>query len=76
MSISFRFVKTLWGVSPLSGNEPSGYSRLFERIKKEGFTAVETPIWKIEDRNAFQAALALHQLGYVAMINTGTCMLK
>lgn len=74
MKTAVKFVKTLWGVSPLQGNTPldGGYGRLFKRIKADGFDAVETPVWLIADKAAFSAALAASGLGYVAMINTCT----
>ena len=64
------FVKTLWGCNDIQGNTPDGYVRLFHRIKKDGFKAVETPIWKIEDKARFASALTETGLQYVAMINT------
>jgi hypothetical protein len=72
--VQVTFVKTLWAVTDLMGNTPEdkGYSRLFRRIAAEGFSAVETPIWLIVDKNAFCAALEEHGLAYVAMINTCT----
>ena len=72
--VRVRFVKTLWGVTPLHGNSPAegGYGRLFRRIAADGFTAVETPIWLVEDKPAFCAALSAAHLDYVAMINTCT----
>jgi hypothetical protein len=63
--------KTLWGYTPAMGNAPP-YTALFAQIKAEGFALVETPIWKIEDRPAFKAALDAAGLGYVAMVNTRT----
>ena len=67
-------MKTLWGVNEVAGNTPKdgGYTRLFKRIAAEGFAAIETPIWKIEDKEAFAAALSESGLKYVAMINTCT----
>jgi len=67
---SFIWTKTLWGVSDVLGNCPSGYNRLFQRIKADGFMAVETPIWMIEDKTLFAEALSQTGLRYVAMINT------
>lgn len=69
-----QWVKTLWGVNEVAGNTPKdgGYLRLFKRIAADGFAAVETPVWMIEDKAAFAAALAESGLGYVAMINTCT----
>ena len=49
-----------------------GYLRLFKRIAKEGFSAVETPIWKVDDKAEFASALKASGLGYVAMVNTCT----
>lgn len=72
MSLKVRCVKTLWGVTPSMGNCPSGYSALFKRIKAEGFAAIETPVWKVEDKPAFVAALAEHGMSYIAMVNTCT----
>jgi hypothetical protein len=68
------YVKTLWAVTPLMGNTPddNGYSRLFRRIKADGFGAIECPVWQIVDKSAFCAALREHGLGYVAMVNTCT----
>jgi len=68
------FVKTLWGVTPLMGNTPKdgGYARLFRRIAAEGFSAVECPVWQIEDKAAFADALKAAGLGWCAMINTCT----
>ncbi len=68
-----RFVKTLWGVTAEMGNAPGGYDRLFQRIKRDGFEAVETPVSVIEDKAEFRAALDKHGLDYVAMINTCLC---
>jgi hypothetical protein len=69
-NLKFIWTKTLWGCNEILGNCPSGYTRLFQRIKDDGFTAVETPIWKIEDKKLFAQALSATGLGYVAMINT------
>jgi hypothetical protein len=66
------FVKTLWGVNKHLGNSPDGYSRLFKRIAAEGFSAIECPVWMIEDKAAFSTALVDAKLGYCAMINTTT----
>ena len=66
------YCKTLWGVTSEMGNCPSGYAALFARLKADGFTAIETPVWKIEDKAAFRAALDAVGMGYVAMINTAT----
>ena len=68
------FCKTLWGVNEHLGNSPAdgGYLRLFKRIKADGFSAVETPVWKIADKAAFAAALKEAGLDYVAMVNTCT----
>ena len=66
------YIKTLWGVTPEMGNCPSGYAGLFARIAADGFNGVETPIWMIEDKTAFAAALKQSSLGYVAMVNTCT----
>jgi sugar phosphate isomerase/epimerase len=65
-------VKTLWGVTPLMGNAPGRYADVFARIKSDGFGAIETPIWKIEDPASFAAALKSTGLDYVAMVNTRT----
>jgi hypothetical protein len=70
MPLRINFVKTLWGVRPEMGNAPGGYDQLFERIKREGFAGVETPISVIEDKKQFRDALNKHGLFYVAMINT------
>ena len=60
----------------LSHPDPSAPPRppqaLMQQIAAEGFDLVETPIWKIEDKAAFSAALAAAGLGYVAMVNTRT----
>ena len=66
------FVKTLWAVTEVLGNTPAdgGYARLFRRIKADGFSAVETPVWMIADKAAFCAALKETGLDYVAMVNT------
>jgi sugar phosphate isomerase/epimerase len=64
------YCKTLWGVTKEMGNSPSGYAALFARIKADGFTAIETPYWLIEDPAAFRAALDATGLHYIAMINT------
>jgi hypothetical protein len=69
---SVRFCKTLWGVTELMGNTPDGYSKLFARIRADGFHGVETPIMLVADRPKFKAALQEHGLFYVAMINTCT----
>ena len=66
------YCKTLWGVTREMGNCPSGYASLFARIKADGFQAVETPVWMIEDPAAFRAALDALDMHYVAMINTCT----
>ena len=68
------FVKTLWAVTEVLGNTPAdgGYARLFRRIKADGFSAVETPVWMIADKAAFCAALKETGLDYVAMVNTCT----
>ena len=63
-------VKTLWGVTREDGNCSGKYEGLFSRIKASGFSAVETPIWKVEDPVDFVAALTATGLKYVAMINT------
>ena len=65
-------MKTLWGVTPLQGNCPEGYTALFARIAAAGFSAVETPVWQIADKAAFSSALAATGLRYVAMLNTCT----
>ena len=65
-------VKTIWGVTPLMGNAPGRYADVFARIKSDGFGAIETPIWKIEDPVSFAAALKSTGLDYVAMVNTRT----
>jgi hypothetical protein len=65
-------VKTLWGVTPLMGNAPGLYEGVFARIKADGFNAIETPIWKIEDPASFAAALKATGLDYIAMVNTRT----
>jgi len=61
-------------VTELQGNTPAdgGYARLFRRIKAEGFSAVETPVWMIADKASFCAALKEVGLDYVAMVNTCT----
>ncbi len=66
------FIKTLWGVKEEAGNCPAGYDRLFQRIKRDGFDGIETPISVIADKAAFSAALEKHGLRYIAMINTCT----
>ncbi|KAL6070903.1 Xylose isomerase [Balamuthia mandrillaris] len=71
-TIQIQFIKTLWGVTEEMGNSPSGYSRLFARIKEDGFHGVETPIWLIKDKTAFAEALKENDLMYIAMINTCT----
>lgn len=65
-------VKTLWGVTPLMGNAPNLYHTVFARIKADGFNAIETPIWKVEDPVSFAAALKSVGLDYIAMVNTRT----
>jgi hypothetical protein len=70
--LTVKFIKTLWGVTEEMGNCPSGYSRLFARIKAEGFSGVETPVSLVADKPAFLRALAENDLVYVAMINTCT----
>jgi sugar phosphate isomerase/epimerase len=62
----------LWGVTEEMGNTPASYENLFARIKKEGFSGVETPISMIEDKTAFRKALDSAGLTYIAMINTCT----
>jgi len=56
------------------GNMPgkNGYSRLFARIRREGFNAIETPVWMIEDPFAFSLERKRAGLEYVAMVNTCT----
>ena len=68
--MNIKTVKTLWGVTPAQGNEPGSYLNLFNKIKADGFSAVETPIWMVADPVDFCAALASAGLSYVAMINT------
>lgn len=65
------YCKTLWGVAAHL-NTPSSYSALFALVKADGFTAIETPVWKIENPAAFRAALDEHNMHYIAMINTCT----
>jgi hypothetical protein len=70
--VKISFIKTLWGVTEMMGNSPSGYDALFSRIKAEGFSGIETPVSLVEDVSAFLAALEKHNMCYVAMINTCT----
>jgi len=72
--MNFIWTKTLWGVNAVMGNTPEddGYNRLFRRLVGDGFNAVETPIWLIEDIPAFVAALRANGLRFIAMINTCT----
>ena len=66
------YVKTLWGVTVEMGNAPGGYSRLFAKIKSEGFNAIETPVWMVENPVEFTKAREEAGLDYVAMVNTCT----
>lgn len=52
------------------GNTPGQYSRVLRRISEDGFNAVETCIWAIEDTKEFCAALKEFGLQLVIMVNT------
>lgn len=67
--MELKYSKTLWGVS--AALDPENWDKLFERIRFEGYSAIESiPIgWRV-NRTLFKELLKKHHLVLIAQIHT------
>ena len=67
--VRLALAKTLWGVN--GADDPSQWDSIFERIKADGFEAVEaiTLMWR-KDTKAFRELLDKHGLSLICQIHT------
>jgi hypothetical protein len=62
--MQLQLIRHLWGID-------QAWELSFPRIRAEGFTGIECPLPRQEDRPRFRALLAAHGFTYIPQIHTG-----